>query len=288
MKLKNLALIASMSVLTIGLTGCFEDSDTTDASITLNGASTVKAGNSIPLTGGIEGSGAISDVDFTFASEGLSDDQLDLVGITATGEPEEGATEVDFEDFSLSITTEKEACNGAYVLTAKATIDGSTITKPFNFTVSGGVDCEISSGTELAAAKQDTIYNVKGPKKGAYDLKTGTQIGASGDAAVKDLKDMSVAASDDDMFSMELTSGNGAMFAVVTDLTFATVTDADLAASAAKATFVANSGTLKAGDVVIVKLSADRGASLVVVKVITAQDDKVGDNSGFIAFEYKM
>ncbi len=287
MQMKKIGLLATSALLAFGLTGCFgTDGDTTETSITISGSSSVKAGNSIALTGGIEASGKITDVEDEFTSEGLSEAELELISVSFTKEPKLNTESIDFEEVGFSIVADAEACNGSYTYTLKATIDSSsTVTKAFNFTVTDGQNCD---ATALGEAKADTIYNVKGPLKGAYDLKTGTQIASKGDSTVKDLKDMSVANSDDDLFSKEFTSGNGATFAVVTGVDFATVTDKDLTDAAAEATFAAKSGTLSNGDIVLVKLSEARGGALVIVKVITVKDDAVGDNSGYIAFEYKM
>lgn len=279
MKLKKLALTASMSLLAIGMTGCLGDSDSSAPELTISGdmASSVKAGESIPVLGEVESEAGIKAIELVFDNANLTSEQLALVS--------KGTSSDDDAILSTSIEAAEDACNGEYSveITAVDEDDKKAIVS-VSFSVTDGVDC--GEAVVLAEKTDGMIYNVSGLEKGAFDLVTGALVGASEEGTTKDLLDISVGG---EGFAKTLSSGNGAMFvAADPDFSYADATDKSVMDAFEAGSAVETTAVLAVDDVVIVKLGADREVAYAVLKITKVDVDAgEGNNTGVIEFSYK-
>ena len=280
MKLKKLALTASMSLLAIGMTGCLGDSDESAPALSISSdtASSVKAGESLDILGSYEieedNFGGLS-VDIS--GEGFSDAELELVSQSISTD----------EDALLAtaVAVDADACNGDY--TVKVTVmdaDENESSVSHDFTVTDGVDC--GESVVLTEKTDGMIYNVSGLEKGAFDLVTGALVGASDEDTTKDLLDISVGG---EGFAKTLSSGNGAMFVTAdSEFSYADATDKSAMDAFTAGSAVETTAVLAVDDVIIVKLGADREVAYAVLKITKVDvDEGAGDNTGVIEFSYK-
>lgn len=155
----------------------------------------------------------------------------------------------------------------------------------------GGDDDAVPSSTLKASATSSTdgvVYNLTGPDQGAYDLLKGEGVSESSPNASKDLADF--AAED---FTTKLFSANGAYFIEgIEGLTYST-SAGEVADFSVEFKDVASDKTaaLEVGDIVIVLLNDDRGATaeLALIEITAVTEDSDTDtNDGSIEFKYKL
>lgn len=276
---KVLAGLVAVSAIALTMIGCGIDNpldtDTVDITLALS-ASTVAAGQSLTATGTVDGS---SEPTITYTIEAVSAGNADHVGYTATAVS--GKNKVNLAtDAALTVTTTAAACNGTYNLIVKGVVGATEVTKTVEFTVTGGTDC---SATTLTVKATDTLFNITGPKKGAYDLVTSAGVSSTTAATTKDLLDVTGAAPSD--FEMVFGTGNGTKFAAATTAQYTAATNLSVAALGDAAT-LSQTAVLSAGDVVVAKLGGSRGYA--IIKVLDVTPDGASNNSGFIVFEYKF
>lgn len=144
----------------------------------------------------------------------------------------------------------------------------------------------VDNSKALTTEKMDTIWNVKGPNKGAYNLVSGVAV-SEGDAnANKDAVDMGVLAGGVVTWPKTLNSLNGTMFVTAaSSFTYATATDSTLIKAYAAGTAAATTKVLAAGDVILAKL---RGGNTYAAIKIIAVTETPSDNKDYIHFGYRL
>lgn len=148
-------------------------------------------------------------------------------------------------------------------------------------------DPPANTGAALTAEKKDTIWNVQGPNRGAYNLVAGTQVAASDAATNKDIVDMAVVAGGVVNWPKTLNSLNGTMFVTAASgFDFAAATDSSLIkAYAAAGTPATATKVLEANDVILAKL---RGGNTYAAIKVYAVNETSADNRDNIYFGYRL
>lgn len=148
-------------------------------------------------------------------------------------------------------------------------------------------DPAVNKGTALSVEKSDTVWNLQGPKRGAYNLVAGESVASDGSETVKDVKDMSVVATAGVSFPMTLTSGNGTLFVIApSTFDYATATDSTLIkAYASVATPAAVTPILKANDVILAKLRNSSRYAAIKIKTVNVTS---ADNLDFFYFGFRL
>lgn len=147
-------------------------------------------------------------------------------------------------------------------------------------------DPDVAVGTALSAEKTDTVWNLQGPNKGAYNLVTGVQVGAAEAAATKDLVDMAVVATAGVTWPKTLTSLNGTLFVKPSGFDYANATDSStIKAYAAAGTGAAVTPVLAANDIIIAKL---RGGSRYAAIKVLAVTETASDNKDYFYFGFRL
>lgn len=144
----------------------------------------------------------------------------------------------------------------------------------------------VNTGTALTVEKTDTVWNLQGPNKGAYDLVTGEALSSSVAATNKDLVDMGVVQAAGVVWPKSLTSGNGTLFVkAASGFDYAGAKDSSLVKAYAAGTAAATTSALADGDVILAKL---RGGSRYAAIKILAVVETSGDNRDYIRFGYRL
>lgn len=151
-------------------------------------------------------------------------------------------------------------------------------------------DAEPSSTLKASAtsSKDGVVYNVTGPDQGAYDLLKGEGVSLTSPNASKDLAD-----GEAEDFTTKFFTANGAYFIEdIEGLTYST-SAGEVADFSVEFEDVASDETaaLEVGDVVIVLLNEDRGATaeLALIEITAVTEDSDADtNDGSIEFKYKL
>jgi hypothetical protein len=144
-----------------------------------------------------------------------------------------------------------------------------------------------SNAKALTTEKKDTVWNVQGPNKGAYDLVTGAAVSASTANTTKDIVDLAVVAGGAVTWPKTLGSLNGTMFvAAPSTFVYDSATDSTLIkAYAAGGTPTGTTSVLATGTVILAKLRA--GGTYAAIKVIKVEET-AADNKDYIYFGYKL
>lgn len=129
------------------------------------------------------------------------------------------------------------------------------------------------------------VYNFKGPKAGAYDLKNGGNLLSGDPNADKDIQDST---RDEEVATWPARWGsrNGTMFKLVTAYTYAQVTNSSILADAWTSSGNAKEALtgIKSGDLIVAKL---RGQDEYALILVTNVNSTPGDNNDYIEFKYK-
>jgi hypothetical protein len=136
----------------------------------------------------------------------------------------------------------------------------------------------------------DTLWNIAGPYKGAFDLVNNINVGSAGAEADKNLKDLTnptvLDANGKIVSPKTIGSGNGTMFVVAAGFDYANATDSSVIKAYKAGTGLAATPVLAKDAVVIANL---KGASMKYA-VIKIQDVVVtaDDNKDYFLFSYKL
>lgn len=137
----------------------------------------------------------------------------------------------------------------------------------------------------LTTEKKDTVWNVKGPNKGAYNLVGGAQVAESEANANKDIVDMAVLAGGTVTWPKTLNSLNGTMFVTAASgFNYDAATDSTLIKAYAAGTAAATTKVLAVNDVILAKLRG--GNTYAAIKIYAVTD--VADNKDYINFGYRL
>lgn len=300
----NIVKWTALAATSMALIGCdlFGTDGTDSKELAVTGvaleSSTAKPGDAVVLNFEVESEVELTSVDFQFSllkEDGTVDSLMtqedeDMMFPT-TWAKEAGAKSI--EDGKATFTLPSEFCNGVFQVEVVASAGSAVNGASANLTIEGAdiscTDALNQTETPLGEAKSGVVNNVMGPDQGAFDLVKGEGVSSSGEAGVKDLLDITATADlgSGNGFKATLSSGNESVFAVVTDVDFATVTAEGLAASmeSAEKSFALETPELKAGDVVIVGLGGDRGAAILSITEVVLTTD---DNKDMIKFDYKL
>ena len=139
----------------------------------------------------------------------------------------------------------------------------------------------------LTVEKKDTIWNLQGPNKGAYNLVAGAQVGQSEASANKDLVDMAVLSGGSIAWPKTLTSLNSTTFVTAASgFDFAGATDSTLIkAFMAGGTASPTTKVLADGDVILAKVRG--GTTYAAIKVYKVAETS-SDNKDYIHFGYRL
>ena len=138
----------------------------------------------------------------------------------------------------------------------------------------------------LTVEKKDTVWNVKGPNKGAYNLVSVNAVAEAEANTNKDLVDMAVLAGGTVTWPKTLTSLNGTLFVkAASGFDYAAATDSTVIKAYAAGTGVATTATLVANDVILAKL---RGGNTYAAVKVYAGTETSADNKDFINFGYRL
>ncbi|HAO99604.1 MAG TPA: hypothetical protein DCQ83_06125 [Fibrobacteres bacterium] len=131
----------------------------------------------------------------------------------------------------------------------------------------------------------DTIWNLQGPKKGAFDLLGDSAVSASKSDSIKDAKDMSSVGTSAIVFPKTWTSTNGTMFVTAAaGFSYDSATDSTAIRGYKAGTPSATTKVLAAGDIILAKIRG--GSKYAVIKIKTVTETSA-DNLDFVAFSYK-
>lgn len=281
MKKVNALLLASALIGAVTFTACEKDTNT-DAGGVATITRKAPTSNVVALS-----TGDSLSVEYVLSSE----KELKTLSVTKNGTA---------LDLNGSATGNDYALNGK-TFTYKASFgitsaSGSietyifTLTDAKSNTVSDTINVGvIAAPVTLTESTNGEVFNVKGNGKGAFDLKAGAAVSASGDETTKDLKDQStVPASGPVVFSKTWTSGtgNGSMFVKAgSSFDYANATNNSAAAAYAAGSASASTAVLAVGDIYIVKNT--RFTNGYVVVKVTAVNETSADNEDNIKFSYK-
>ncbi len=141
----------------------------------------------------------------------------------------------------------------------------------------------------------DTIWNVQGPNKGAFNLVGNVNVGSTGAAADKhllDLTDKTVLNGTAIVYPKTLGSGNGTTFVLPATFDYANATDSSvIKAFKAGGTPLTTTPVLSMDKVVIANLkgAGTTYAVILITKVMETEPTATGnDNKDYIAFNYKL
>jgi hypothetical protein len=139
----------------------------------------------------------------------------------------------------------------------------------------------------LTAEKKDTVWNVKGPYKGAYNLLGGVQVAEGTANDTKDIVDMAVLAGDVVTWPKTLYSLNGTTFVTAASgFDYANAKDSTLIkAFAAGGTPTTVTKVLADGDVILAKVRG--GTKLAAIKIYHVMETTT-DNKDYIHFGYRL
>ena len=154
-------------------------------------------------------------------------------------------------------------------------------------------------GTKLTNEKtNDTVWNITGPNRGAFDLLLGATVGAAGAENTKDLKDLSNAAVLDApahptevKFPKMWGSGSGTTFSAASGFDYANATDSSAIKAYNAGAKATTTPVLATGNIIIAKV---RGGTQYAVIKITGVVEVFGvapvtsDNKDYILFDYKL
>lgn len=138
----------------------------------------------------------------------------------------------------------------------------------------------------LTAEKKDTIWNLQGPNKGAYNLVTGAQVGQSEASANKDLVDMAVLSGGSIAWPKTLTSLNGTTFVTApSGFDYAAATDSTVIKAFVAGTASPTSKVLADGDVILAKVRG--GSTYAAIKAYKVAET-ASDNKDYINFGFRL
>jgi hypothetical protein len=188
-----------------------------------------------------------------------------------------------FNDGSASLTAKSTAANGTYTLILTASNGGASSVAKTTFKVTGGSVTPVGTATTEYTG---SVYDVNGPKQGAYDLISNAGVSAAAAAATKDLKDITAAGT---VFDGSLSSGNGATFVKASSsfaYTGATVESITSAFNAGTA--VSSIPAPSNGDVWLVKTSRSGTATYIALKFTDVHPETTSSsaNDGYVTFTY--
>lgn len=144
----------------------------------------------------------------------------------------------------------------------------------------------VNTGVALSAEKKDTVWNLQGLKRGAYNLVTGVTVASTGSATDKDVLDMAVVGGAGVNWPKTLTSGNGTMFVkAAASFDFAAATDSSTVKAYNAGTGSAVTPVLANNDVIIAKLRG--GTRYAAVKIISVTET-ASDNLDYFYFGYRL
>lgn len=164
--------------------------------------------------------------------------------------------------------------------------DGLSTSKSITITTTGKAGdnlIEITKDNDNVPIK---VYNFNGPKKGAYDLKNGGNLGTGDDNKDKDIQD-STTLGETATWPGRWTSRNGSSFKKVTAYSYAqilTTTDIDAAWDGSGTAL--NALIVKKGDVIVVKLRGVSG-DYAIVNVTDVVSTPGADNNDYVQFTFK-
>jgi hypothetical protein len=272
---KLLALVSVVGMVAMW-SGCGITDPVPAPTVALDPIGAIEVGAYKNVTGKVEADSAISVFDcsiVTSAGDPVLSSQIEVSkpsGII-------GEKSFTFNSANPIKITVKSGPAGSYKLKITAEAGGASADFSFDFTVAG------SSDPLLTVSGSDTVFNLIGPRQGAYNLVDGAKVSSTGSETIKDLKDITTIADPD--FTAKLSSGNGTVFAASTSAAYDAATKATVKTAGDAATLT-TTAILSAGDVFVAKLGGSRGYA--ILKVLSVTMDGASDNVGKIVFEYKF
>lgn len=138
----------------------------------------------------------------------------------------------------------------------------------------------------LTTESKDTIWNLQGPNKGAYDLLAGEAVAQSGASSDKDLVDMAMLSGGAIVWPKTLTSLNTTTFVTApSGFDYANATDSTLIKAFAAGTAATTTKVLAANDVILAKVRG--GPDYAAIKIY-AVNETTSDNKDNIVFGYRL
>lgn len=191
---------------------------------------------------------------------------------------------------STTLTGNNSTISYKYVVDSALVVEGNTVTITFTVTDKASQTASASRVINITEKKiqlvqeadSGLVWNVSGPKKGAWDLAGDSAVSASSSELVKDVKDTSSPTT----FTPSWIPGTGNNSTYVRTTTYDWDNATDVSARNAYNAGLAKSttGSLSVGDYVIVKIRG--GNDYVVIKVVQV-DVTTADNLDFVKFIYK-